>query len=136
MRRGKVAVPGKMDGAERAVRANVLIERIGMEGRGVRFQYISVGETVAIREVAVPLVPFAELEADILGMYVKKESWTVNRLLGISSTAFIPKQLSCLLVLENERRRRHRLDVGVIIVQTEWWEGKQYTTAVKVRPLC
>ena len=46
-------------------------------GGDVRFQYISVGESVAIREVAVPLVPFAELEADILGMYVE-ESWTVN----------------------------------------------------------
>ena len=100
------------------------VERVEWNGgRGVRFQYISVGESGAIREVAVPFVAFAELEADILGMYVEEESWTVNRLLCIISTAFVPKQVTCLLALENERRRRHRLDAGVI-VQTEWWEGK------------
>ena len=79
-------------------------------GKDVRFQYISFGESVAIRKVAVPLIPFAELEADILGMCVEKVSWTVNRPLYILSTAFVPKRVSCLLVLENERRRRHRLD--------------------------
>ena len=47
-------------------------------GKDVGFQYKSFGESVAIREVAVPLFPFAELEADILGMCVEKESRTVN----------------------------------------------------------
>ena len=64
------------------------------------------------------------MEADVLGMCVEKESRTVNRLLYIILTAFFPKKVSCLLVLENERRRRHRLDAGVVI-QKEWWEGKQ-----------
>ena len=104
-------------------------------GKEVRFHYISVGESIAIREVAVPSVVLAELEADIVKMFVEKASRTVNRLLYIISTAFILKKVSCLLVLENGRRRRDRLNAHVI-VQTEWWEGKKYTTAVKIRPSC
>ena len=53
---------------------------------------MSVGESVVMKEDAVPLVLSAELEADILEMYVVKVSWTVKRLLCIISTAFVPKR--------------------------------------------
>ena len=53
---------------------------------------MSVGESVVMREDAVPLVPSAELEAHILEMYAVKVSWPVKRLLYIISTAFVPKR--------------------------------------------
>ena len=44
-------------------------------GKGLRFQYISIGESVAMRDDAATLVPSAELDGDVLEMYVAKVSW-------------------------------------------------------------
>ena len=112
-------MPGNMYEAGRAARS-LNVERLEWNGgKDLRFQYISVGETVVMKEDAVPSVPFAELEAEILEMYAEKESRTVNQLLCIISTTFVPRKVSCLLVQENEGRRKHRLDAAVI-VQTKW----------------
>ena len=92
-------------------------------------------ESVVMRDDAATLVPSAELDEDVLEMYVAKVSWTLNLALVHYLDGFYPKKVYCLLVLENERRRRYRLDARVIS-QTEWWEGTQYTTAVTARPLC
>ena len=54
MRWGGVAVPGKMDGVERAVRANVLKEWNGMEGRVYGFNIYQLKRVLPFEKLPCP----------------------------------------------------------------------------------